>query len=196
MAMEVLKELYVLIDYVGHPSMNDDYLNKKRLDTLNLLLRTKTSKTIISIGSEFGNRKQNWKYFTRYHEMFEEIKSFAYRRSNIIWIDLIDDPSFQVLTDELSNKNYTIVPSITKINIGGTNLSGCILYNKKCSVTQFTRLGFKVNVILPMCAEGENTGINDFEKMMKAVTIVYEYLKTNKLTDNVDLIWNTRWTKV
>ena len=114
MAMEVLKELYVLIDYVGHPSMNDDYLNKKRLDTLNLLLRTKTSKTIISIGSEFGNRKQNWKYFTRYHEMFEEIKSFAYRRSNIIWIDLIDDPSFQVLTDELSNKNYTIVNSLLK----------------------------------------------------------------------------------
>ena len=194
--MEVLKELYVLIDYVGHPSMNDDYLNKKRLDTLNLLLRTTNKKIIISIGSVFGNRKQNWKYFTQYREMFEEIRSFAQCRSNITWIDIKGDPSIRVLTDELASKNYAIVPSITKINIGGTNLSGCVLYNKKSSVTQFTRLGFKVNVILPMCAEGENTGINDFEKMMKAITLVYEYLKTNKLTDSVDLIWNTRWTKV
>ncbi len=27
--MEDLKELNMLIDYVGHPAMNDDYLNKK-----------------------------------------------------------------------------------------------------------------------------------------------------------------------
>ena len=61
--------------------------------------------------------------------------------------------------------------------------------NKQTSVTNFAELGFKVNIILPMCAEGENTGVNDLEKMMKAITHMYSHLKKRKLIDNVDLKW-------
>ena len=193
--MKNLKELNLLIDYVGHPVMNEDYLNKKRLDTLNMFIRNNTSVVIVSIGSTRSYQKKNWNHYTKYREMFEEIKSFAFNRSNVTWIDVKDDVSILDLYKILNKYNYTITPTLTEINIGGTNLSGCVMRNKQTSVTHFAELGFKVNIILPMCAEGENTGVNDLEKMMKAITLVYRHLKDKKLIDNVDLIWNTNGQK-
>jgi hypothetical protein len=186
--MEDLKELNMLIDYVGHPAMNDDYLNKKRLDTLNMLIRTNRHVVIVNIGSIHHTGKEGWDHFTRYGEMFKEIKRIALKRSNVTWIDVKDDVSIPELSEILNKYNYTITPS-TEINISGTNLSGCVMSNKQTSVTNFAELGFKVNIILPMCAEGENTGVNDLEKMMKAITHMYSHLKKRKLIDNVDLKW-------
>ena len=168
--------------------MNDDYLNKKRLDTLNMLIRTNRHVVIVNIGSIHHTGKDGWDHFTRYGEMFKEIKRIALKRSNVTWIDVKDDVSIPELSEILNKYNYTITPS-TEINISGTNLSGCVMSNKQTSVTNFAELGFKVNIILPMCAEGENTGVNDLEKMMKAITLVYRHLKDKKLIDNVELTW-------
>ena len=185
--MEDLETLHVLIDYVGHPVMNEDYLNKKRLDNLNMLIRTTNPVVIVSIGGK--RRKESWTHLTTYMEMFEEIKATAQKRSNVTWIDVREDVSIYGLHEILNKYNYSITPALTQINISGTNLSGCVMRNKQTSVTHFARLGFKVNIILPMCAEGENTGVNDLEKMMKAITLVYRHLKDKKLIDNVELTW-------
>jgi hypothetical protein len=188
----VLENLYVLIDYVGHPAMNEDYLNKRRLDTLNSIVREKSTGddiVIVSIGKK-SLIKNDWKYYTRYYEMFEEIKMCARKKMSLEWIDTkTDDICVSDLIELLKLHNYHISPEKTVINIGGTNLLGCILFAKQASVKYFAKFGFKVNIVLPMCAEGENSGINDLEKMMKAFSRIYEYLKTNNLINNVNLTY-------
>ena len=189
----VLKDLYVLIDYVGHPAMNEDYLNKRRLNTLNAVVHNnyiKDGVAIVSIGKKHS-RKNDWKYYTKYHEMFKEIKMFAHS-PRVEWIDTnMDDISIVDLIKLLKQYNYYISPEKTEIHMGGTNLLGCILYNKLASVKHFAEFGFKVNIVLPMCAEGESSGINDLEKMMKSFSIVYEYLKANNLINNVNLTYRS-----
>lgn len=188
--MEPLSHLNILIDFVGHPSINEDFLNTKRMDTLSTLIRYKNNNknVIVSIGG-MSSIKKEWQYYIRYYEMFLELKQIAQRKINVDWIDINYDIDIESLLSKLQEHGYLITPQRTKINIAGTNLSGCVLHNKQTSISNFARIGFKVNLILPMCAEAENSGINDLDKMMKSICIVYNYLKNNKLNDNVEFIY-------
>ena len=59
--MKKLKKLIVLIDYIGHPSMNGAYLNDRRFDALHVLLRDdkESEKVIVSIG-HIEKKKRNF----------------------------------------------------------------------------------------------------------------------------------------
>ena len=185
--MEILESLTVLIDFVGHPAMNEDYLNTRRLDSLNKILRKDDNLNIIvSLG---GNPKKDWYYKYKYFEKFLELKKIAHNRKNILWIDILDDISINDLSKKLNDLGYTIDPRYTKIMIGGTNLSGCVLKNKQVSISHFAEAGYTVKLILPMCAEGENTGLNDLEKTWKALSIVYKHLKENNLYHNIEFVY-------
>ena len=185
--MKILENLTILIDFVGHPAMNEDYLNTRRLDALNKILRDNESdNVIVSVG---GAPKEDWYFKNKYYERFLEIKKVAHQRKNIIWIDVLNDISIEDLAKKLNELGFTVDSKYTKVKIGGTNLSGCVLKNKKVSVANFAQKDYTVKLILPMCAEGENTGLNDLEKTWKALSIVYKHLKENNLCHKVDFVY-------
>jgi hypothetical protein len=86
----------------------------------------------------------------------------------------------------------------TQIIIGGCNTSGCVLKSKLCSAKHFSDKKYKTNIVLPMCAEYEASGINDIEKNMKAFVRVYNYVKKNKLNyiDVVEAINDIDFKKI
>lgn len=188
--MKELKKLIILIDYIGHPSMNGAYLNDRRFDALHVLLRDEkeSEKVIVSIGNI--EKKDVFQQYKKYYEMFLEIKKIAnHGGRKVNWIDIKEDISVSDLIKVLKHNGYIINPKYTEINIGGTNLSGCVLCNKQTCVSTLAEFGFKVNLILPMCAEASNSGINDLEKTWKALSIVYKHLKNNELISKVDFVY-------
>ncbi len=180
--MKKLKKLTILIDYIGHPSMNGAYLNDRRFDALHVLLREdkEPEKVIVSIG-HIEKKHGDLQQYKKYYEKFLELKKIAnHRGRKVKWIDIREDISISNLIKELEEfYGYIINPKYTEINIGGTNLSGCLLDAKETCVSTLAKFGFKINLILPMCAEASNSGINDLEKTWKALSIVYKHLKNN-----------------
>ena len=201
--MKKLKKLIVLIDYIGHPSMNGAYLNDRRFDALHVLLRDdkdssfhvllrdgkESEKVIVSIG-HIEKKHGGLQQYKKYYEKFLELKQIAnHAGRKVEWIDIKEDISISNLIKELENYGYIINPKYTEINIGGTNLSGCLLDAKETCVSTLAKFGFKINLILPMCAEASNSGINDLEKTWKALSIVYKHLKDNELISKVDFVY-------
>ena len=100
--MKKLKRLTILISFVGHPSMNGDYLNTRRFDALNMLVREEkdeSEKVIVSIGHI--EEKDDLRYYKKYYEMFLEIKHIAKRK--VKWIDIKEDISISTLIKELKD---------------------------------------------------------------------------------------------
>ena len=190
--MKKLKKLIVLIDYIGHPSMNGAYLNDRRFDALHVLLREdkEPEKVIVSIG-HIEKKHGDLQQYKKYYEKFLELKKIAnHRGRKVKWIDIREDISISNLIKELEEfYGYIINPKYTEINIGGTNLSGCLLDAKETCVSTLAKFGFKINLVLPMCAEASNSGINDLEKTWKALSIVYKHLKNNELISKVDFVY-------
>lgn len=73
----------------------------------------------------------------------------------------------------------------TEIVIGGCNTSGCVLKSKMCSAKYFAEKNYKTTILLPMCAEYSQHGINDIEKNMRAFARIFKYAKKEKLDINV-----------
>ena len=190
--MKKLKKLIVLIDYIGHPSMNGAYLNDRRFDALHVLLREdkEPEKVIVSIG-HIEKKHGDLQQYKKYYEKFLELKKIAnHRGRKVKWIDIREDISISNLIKELEEfYGYIINPKYTEINIGGTNLSGCLLDAKETCVSTLAKFGFKINLVLPMCAEASNSGINDLEKTWKALSIVYKHLKNNELISKVEFVY-------
>jgi len=190
--MKKLKKLTILIDYIGHPSMNGAYLNDRRFDALHVLLREdkEPEKVIVSIG-HIEKKHGDLQQYKKYYEKFLELKKIAnHRGRKVKWIDIREDISISNLIKELEEfYGYIINPKYTEINIGGTNLSGCLLDAKETCVSTLAKFGFKINLVLPMCAEASNSGINDLEKTWKALSIVYKHLKNNELISKVDFVY-------
>ena len=202
--MKKLKKLIVLIDYIGHPSMNGAYLNDRRFDALHVLLRDdkdssfhvllrdgkESEKVIVSIG-HIEKKHGGLQQYKKYYEKFLELKQIAnHAGRKVEWIDIKEDISISNLIKELEEfYGYIINPKYTEINIGGTNLSGCLLDAKETCVSTLAKFGFKINLVLPMCAEASNSGINDLEKTWKALSIVYKHLKNNELISKVDFVY-------
>ena len=190
--MKKLKKLTILIDYIGHPSMNGAYLNDRRFDALHVLLREdkEPEKVIVSIG-HIEKKHGDLQQYKKYYEKFLELKQIAnHAGRKVEWIDIKEDISISNLIKELEEfYGYIINPKYTEITIGGTNLSGCLLDAKETCVSTLAKFGFKINLVLPMCAEASNSGINDLEKTWKALSIVYKHLKNNELISKVDFVY-------
>ncbi len=190
--MKKLKKLTILIDYIGHPSMNGAYLNDRRFDALHVLLREdKEPEKVIFSRRHIEKKHGDLQQYKKYYEKFLELKKIAnHRGRKVKWIDIREDISISNLIKELEEfYGYIINPKYTEINIGGTNLSGCLLDAKETCVSTLAKFGFKINLILPMCAEASNSGINDLEKTWKALSIVYKHLKNNELISKVEFVY-------
>tara|TARA_B100000424_G_scaffold181651_1_gene140560 strand:+ start:4997 stop:5611 length:615 start_codon:yes stop_codon:yes gene_type:complete len=195
--MKELKKITVLIDYIGHPSINEKWLNDRRFDALHTLIFNKNAdenneNIIVSITDlQLQSKRELFSNYNNYRERYLELRRFAIKKPYVRWIGTKEDITIEELTLKLSNDNYIINPEFTEIDIAGVNLSGCVLHKKQTSVYNFAKLGFKVNILLPMCAEAENSGVNDLERTTKAICKVYTYLKDKKIIDNVNILYKS-----
>jgi hypothetical protein len=186
-----MKKVILLIDFKGHQILADDYVNKLRYSTLQQITENpsidRNSSVILSIGSSNEDEK------------LQEIRNIAVKE-RWKWLEIHNDNSNVEDIEKLVSEklNYSMNNTNTQIIIGGCNTSGCVLKSKLCSAKHFSDKKYKTNIVLPMCAEYEASGINDIEKNMKAFVRVYNYVKKNKLNyiDVVEAINDIDFKKI
>ena len=174
-----MKTLILLIDFEGHKILADEYINKLRYSTLQQITSDTTidkNETIIcTIGTSNSDKK------------LREIRNMALV-DKWQWLEILDHNSGVEAIEKLvlQKLNYSMNNSNTEIVIGGCNTSGCVIQSKLCSAKYFSWKQYKTTILLPMCAEYANYGINDIEKNMRAFGKLYTFLKDNKL--NIDIV--------
>lgn len=187
--MKQLTSLIHLIDFIGHPSLNEQYLNDRRYNALHSLInerKTCDNKVITTLFNP--DDKPLGEKSALYLEKFIEIKNIAIKY-NFTWLELNEECSVNDITISLENLGYKIDPSYTQIVFGGTNLSGCVLRNKNTSLREFTKYGYLCQLVLPLCCPSDTPGYNDIEKLFSSLAAVYNYTRDKNITHLVDILY-------
>lgn len=172
-----MNTLVLLIDFEGHPSLGDSYINNLRYSTLiDLFMDLEINRDKILFVSNSMSEK------------LEEVKSFGVSKG-FEWLDVENNASVPSLIKTLKRSGkFKLDKKSTQVIFGGTNTSGCVLGAKPMGARSFARAGYKCKLYLPMCADYFIKGINEVDKMMYSMAAIYKSLKENNAISNVDLI--------
>ena len=175
------KTVILLIDFLGHPLLGDEYVNNRRYSELQRLTLGKNTKSKIIIVSNMG--KIYDKKLTEIMKMAREFGGFKTLQIDKLNENFNDPGRYTI--KEISNMIFEVTgwhikPSDTQIIIGGCNLGGCVINAKPCSAVHWAQLGFKTTIHLPLCAEYEQPGVNSTEKAYNGFKKAYEYIQFNK----------------
>ena len=184
-----MKTIILLIDFYGHPALTtDSYSDSMRYSYLN---------EIISSGTD---RNRCLFFSTVIHQndkKLRELKTIAISKG-FKFFTLEDDPTWTKPLDKFKDDNYTIdyVKSKlgphdgnyishlnTQIIVTGTNTSGCVFAGKQIGALHWYKEKYKTKIYLPMCAEYENNGRNDFERNQIGFATLYKKIYDNKCFD-------------
>lgn len=183
----MLKSFVHLIDFVGHPSLNETYLNDRRYEALhNLILKNK-----VFTYTKLRPFPETWSQRSKDNERFIEIMEKSIRDKEGTWIEVDQHVDVIELSCIIKENGFEITPK-TNVIIGGTNLSGCILHNKNTSAYSFAQEKFNTQIYLPMCAEADSPGLNDLEKTWSACCKIYDFVKTKNIINYIDLVHQER----
>ena len=174
-----MKTLILLIDFNGHKILVDEYINKLRYSTLQQIVSDDSIDRNETVICSIGNSGIDLKLI--------EIKKMAVV-DGWKWLEINDAMSSIETIEKLVKEklNFYMNNTDTEIVIGGCNTSGCVLKSKMSSAKYFAEKNYKTTILLPMCAEYSQHGINDIEKNMRAFGKVYTYIKNKKL--NIDIL--------
>ncbi len=170
----------LLIDFLGHPILGDEYVNNRRYAELQrfvLCNNIDRKKTII-----VSNMERN--YDTKLTEILKMAKE--HYDFNVLQIDephSNDDGKYSIkkISDLIFEvTGWTVTPSKTQIIIGGCNLGGCVVNAKEFSAVHWSNLGFYTTIHLPMCAEYEQPGVNQVERAYNGFKQLYEHIQDHK----------------
>jgi len=171
-----VKTLILLLDFYGHPDLTTDrYSDSVRYSALT------------EIVSSRDIDKRNCVLFStninQYDLKLKELKNIA--RLNGFKFVLADsgdtDDTFCInyLKLRLLEINFKLDED-TQVIVTGTNTSGCVFKTKKIGAYHWIKSGYKTKIYLPMCAEYEHKGINDFERNLNGFAQLYKNIKNNK----------------
>ena len=148
-----MKTLIVLIDFYGHPDLTTDrYSDSVRYSYLTEI-----------ISSAHIDKKQISFYTNQIDPRdlrLQELKHMAIS-NGFNWVNEIPKDIEQVI-------------------IAGTNTSGCVFKKEGLGALYWTMKGYKTKIYLPMCAEYEHKGINDFERNILGVASLYKQMQKEK----------------
>ena len=178
-----MKTLILLIDFYGHPALTTDpYSDSVRYSYLTEI-----------ISSGFIDKKNCVFFSTTIHDNDKrllELRQIAISKGFAFVTPLDNNTS---TTWDEHDSNYTIdylksklkdVMKIdhldTQIIVTGTNTSGCVFNKKSIGAYHWYKNKYKTKIYLPMCAEYENQGINDFERNMLGVASLYKKIYKEK----------------
>ena len=180
-----MKTVILLIDFTGHQALSTDPHNDN--------IRYSALTEIISSGHI--NKKECVFYSTTIPETdfrLLELKRMA-ENNGFKFIIPTDDEEKQIsiigdslysisyIKSKFLNFNINIVD--TQIIVTGTNTSGCVFKNKDIGAYHWSKAGYETKIYLPMCAEFEKKGINDFERNMLGVASLYKKIYKEKCFD-------------
>jgi len=171
-----MKTLILLIDFYGHPSLTSDkYSDNVRYSALTEIL-----------SSTHIDREKCVLFSTsinKFDERLKELRNIAFH-NGFKWIipteNESNDNTYSI--DYLKLKlqqylNFNLDKEDTQVIVTGTNTSGCVFKTKKIGAYHFVKAGYKTKIYLPMCAEYEHKGINDFERNSNAFAQLYKNIK-------------------
>ena len=144
-----MKTLIVLIDFYGHPDLTTDrYSDSVRYSYLTEI-----------ISSAHIDKKQISFYTNKIDPRdlrLQELKHMAIS-NGFNWVNQVDNNYDQVI-------------------VTGTNTSGCVFKKEGLGALHWTMKGIKTKIYLPMCAEYEHKGINDFERNTLGFAQLYKHI--------------------
>jgi hypothetical protein len=76
--------------------------------------------------------------------------------------------------------NWDIKEYNTQVIIGGCNLGGCVINAKPMSAVFWQLKGYKTTIHLPLCAEYEQPGANQIEKVYRSIEQLFHFTKEYK----------------
>ena len=188
--MKRLTSFIHLIDFIGHPSLTEQYLNNRRYSTLmNLISERKSSDDkVITTLFDPGNEPIG-ETSAFYLEKYLEIKNKAISE-NFTWLEFFPTSTVNDIINSLKDHGYQIHPSYTQIVFGGTNLAGCVLHNKNTCIHEFAKYGYFCQLLLPLCSPDDAPGHNDIEKLFCSFAQVYNFIKRKEITHLVDVLFS------
>lgn len=176
-----MKTLILLIDFTGHQALSTDPHNDN--------IRYSALTEIITEGNI--NKKECVFFSTTIPKTdfrLLELKRLA-ERNGFKFIIPTDKESYigdeTYSTDYIKSKfkNFNIDHLDTQVIIAGTNTSGCVFKNKDIGAYYWLKAGYETKIYLPMCAEFEKKGINDFERNMLGIASLYKKIYKEKCFD-------------
>lgn len=177
MVLTNLRHLILLIDFTGHPPLGDEHTNNLRYSALNTLAFGLPGNYVI-ISDHFDHRASD--------EKISEVKKMVTIEKRHTWINIDPDEPITVpeIVDMLKEKSIYF----NNVIIGGTNTAGCVLRSKPYSAIHWAKCGYDVKIFLQMCAEYQMPGHNQAERNMYAFTEIWNEIKTQGLTQKIDLV--------
>jgi len=171
------KTVVLLIDFLGHPILEDDYVNSKRYSELKKFVTgapLTNKKNIIFVSNMIKS------YDNKLNEIFKMARAVGFDTLQIS--GPIERDSGDYTIEELSDEIFKITgwkvdSNNTQIIIGGCNLGGCVITSKKFSAVYWNKLKFRTIIHLPLCADYEQHGTDKTEKAYNAFYKLYNLIK-------------------
>lgn len=174
-----MKTLILLIDFTGHQALTTDpYSDNIRYSALSELIssgyidKTKCAFFSTTIPS--------------YDKRLWELKRMAIAKGFQFVIPTDEesdqeDEAYSIDYIKSKFKNFINIDHIdTQIIVTGTNTSGCVFNKKGIGAYHWYKNKYKTKIYLPMCAEYEKKGINDFERNTLGFVTLYKKIYKEK----------------
>mgnify|MGYP001158618049 FL=1 len=172
-----MKTLILLIDFYGHPALTtDNDSDSVRYSYLTEIIISKLDKKDCVFFST---------WIPKHAEKLLELRKIAKDKGFVFEIPTkeesdLEDEIYSVDYIKSKFKDFNIDKTDTQIIVAGTNTSGCVFSKKGIGAYQWYRHGYKTKIYLPMCAEYEKKGINDFERNMLGITSLFKKMQKLK----------------
>ena len=171
-----MKTLILLLDFYGHPDLTTDrYSDSVRYSALTEIVSSRDidKKNCVIFSTRINQYDLKLKELTN----IARLNGFKF-----VFADSGDtDDTFCInyLKLRLLEINFKLDED-TQVIVTGTNTSGCVFKTKKIGAYHWIKSGYKTKIYLPMCAEYQHKGINDFERNLNGFAQLYKNIKNNK----------------
>lgn len=170
----------ILNHFIGYPALEDACSHALRYSKLLNLIQVVDAKNTIFLYSPTDTPDQ------KFNDIMEISKTNGSK-----WLQISDERSIEYVLQNIKNKfSIDITQENSTIILGGTNTAGCLLRTSNFSAKQWAKKEFNVKFCLSICTDYELDGINTVEKNQIAAAIMYQFIKENKFTDYIDVVYN------
>jgi hypothetical protein len=191
------KTIILLIDFEGHPILGDDMTNNLRYSYLKSLIFNDAEGDIYDLLVVSDHAEEHPK-MTEIQRMSEIEGRHTWininpdRACGNSWIDgeAVENFSIQTIIDKVAEYGY----EIQNVVVGGCNTNGCVFNSTSYSSAKWAHAGYPVQIMLPMCADYQLTGLDMIEVNIMAFSGLYTQIKEHGLFNLIDI--NARFTNL
>lgn len=184
MENKIKKYIFVINHFRGFPELESKQSRKIRYVNLLKLLCQPASND-----KKMEMIQDSLILYNNTHDVFDkELNSIIHIAKDNNWPTQDFNPlNYDNLEELLKDLKINCNPNETHIILGGTNISGCLLWNSHTCLKNWTKLGYNVTLELSLSSEYQHAEVTQDLKSKWAISLVYDFIKKNKLLDKVDI---------